>query len=140
MCLSTKIIEEIRERAETRLEIQNNHNGKAKLGCLIYRKGKGDVFCYGINRYNENYRARDGYPDSLHAEEAALGKLKKSEKPQKIIIVVYRINHNKKLCNSKPCDNCVKAIKITLIQKNYKLVGNKVWYTDKNGEFNFIHI
>ena len=45
-----------------------------------------------------------------------------------------------KLCMAKPCCNCVKGIKETLKKKNYKLRGNRCWYTNETGNFEYIKI
>lgn len=93
-------------------------------------------YAYGINQYNIDYKFT-----SLHAEVDAISKLKISEKCKKVTMVVFRVNNSgSKLCMAKPCINCVNTIKTELKYKNYKLKGNKCWYTDEEGNFSYIKI
>ena len=56
-------------------------------------------------------------------------------------MIVFRVNNSgSKLCMAKPCSNCVNTIRTQLKIKNYKLKGNRCWYTDENGEFAHIKI
>lgn len=88
-------------------------------------------YAFGMNRYNIDLKFK-----TIHAEMEAMNKLKKSEKTKKVNIVVFRINNaGTKLCMAKPCKNCVCGIKRTLEEKNYKLRGNKCWFTNEDGEF-----
>jgi hypothetical protein len=93
-------------------------------------------YAYGINQYNIDYKFT-----SLHAEVDAVTKLKSSEKCKKVTMVVFRVNNSgTKLCMAKPCKNCINTIKSELKQKNYKLKGNRCWYTDEAGNFSYIKI
>tara|TARA_B100000900_G_scaffold300910_1_gene259472 strand:+ start:500 stop:787 length:288 start_codon:yes stop_codon:yes gene_type:complete len=93
-------------------------------------------YAYGINRYNVDYKFT-----SIHAEIDAVSKLKKSEKTKKVNIIVFRVNNSgTKLCMAKPCCNCINGIKRGFKKKNYKLKGNRCWYTDEEGVLSFIKI
>ena len=93
-------------------------------------------YAFGMNRYNIDLKFK-----SIHAEIEAMNKLKKCEKTKKVNLVVFRVNNSgSKLCMAKPCPNCVCGIKKTLKEKNYKLRGNKCWYTNEEGKFEYIKI
>ena len=93
-------------------------------------------YAFGINRYNIDFKFK-----TIHAEMEAMNKLKKSEKTKKVSMVVFRVNNSgTKLCMAKPCQNCVCGISKILKEKNYKLKANKCWYTNEEGEFNYIKI
>jgi|TARA_B100000524_G_C23634537_1_gene364416 uncharacterized protein (UPF0333 family) len=93
-------------------------------------------YAYGINRYNIDLKF-----STIHAEMEAVNSLRKSEKNVSIKMIVFRVNNSgTKLCMAKPCDNCVKGIRRTLRKKNYRLKGNKCFYTNEDGEINFIKI
>ena len=116
-----------------RANIENCHNGRAKIGCVIVSDGF-DIF--GINHYNIDTKFT-----SRHAEVDAVTKLRYSEKQKQIIMLVFRTNNKgDKLLMAKPCDNCVKSIRKTLKYKNYKLKANKCYYTDREGKFSYIKI
>ena len=119
--------------SENRLNIKNNHNGHQNLGCVIFNKNR--IYAFGINQYNIDYKCK-----SLHAEVDALLYLKNQEKKCKIDIVVFRINNSHKYCNAKPCIHCIQNIRRTLKRKNYKLHGNRCWYTNENGILEYIKI
>lgn len=117
-----------------RLKIKNNHNGRAYIGCVIFNKN--NCYSYGINQYNIDFKF-----NTIHAEVDAVKKLKKNNKQKKVNMIVFRINKDEKqLCNAKPCINCIKTIQNELKKKNYRLKSNKCWYTDQQGNFNYIHI
>lgn len=91
-------------------------------------------YAFGMNRYNVDLKYT-----SIHAEIDAVRKLKKSEKTKKINIVVFRVNNSgSRLCMAKPCCNCVNGIKKALEEKNYKLKANRCWYTNEDGDFEYI--
>ena len=93
-------------------------------------------YAYGMNRYNIDLEF-----STIHAEMEAVNKLRKSKKNVSIKMIVFRINNSgTKLCMAKPCENCVKGIRRTLRKKNYRLKGNKCFYTNEDGEINFIKI
>jgi cytidine deaminase len=116
-----------------RSNIKNYKNGRAKIGCII----SSDAFdLFGINHYNI-----DSKFNSRHAEVDAVTKLRYTEKQKQITIIVFRTNNNgDKLMMAKPCEHCVLQIRRTLKFKNYKLKGNKCWYTDIDGNFSCIKI
>ena len=118
-----------------RSQIENCHNGRSKLGCIIYCDSFGyDIF--GINQYNV-----DDKFSSIHAEVAAVNKLRYTVKRKTVTMIVFRTNNKgDKLMMAKPCNNCENHIKKTLKYRNYKLKGNKCWYTDLDGSFSYIKI
>ena len=120
--------------AEYRLSIKNNHRGHSYLCCVIFFRNK--IYSYGINQYNVDFKF-----NTIHAEVDAVSKLKYSEKTKKVNLMVFRINRNKKeLCNAKPCQNCINCIKYFMKKKNYRLKSNKCWFTNENGEFDYLKI
>ena len=54
-------------------------------------------------------------------------------------MVVFRRCHDG-IGMAKPCENCIRGIKYGLRRKNYKLKGNKCYYSDKNGNIDFVYI
>ena len=116
-----------------RASIENCHNGRAKIGCVIVSDSF-DIF--GINHYNIDTKFK-----SRHAEVDAVTKLRYSEKQKQVTMLVFRTNNKgNKLLMAKPCDNCVRTIRKTLKYKNYKLKANKCYYTDREGKFSYIKI
>ena len=116
-----------------RAHIENYHNGRAKIGCVIVSDSF-DIF--GINHYNIDTKF-----NSRHAEVDAVTKLKYTEKQKQITMLVFRTNNKgDKLLMAKPCKNCVREIRRTLKFKNYKLKANKCYYTDEEGNFSYIKI
>ena len=80
-----------------------------------------------------NNKASKENKDNIHAEVDCVNRLKKSEKPYPINLIVFRTNNKgDKLMNAKPCECCIKAIDFTLKRKNYKL--KKLCYSNENGE------
>tara|TARA_B100001057_G_C22482792_1_gene807092 strand:- start:285 stop:605 length:321 start_codon:yes stop_codon:yes gene_type:complete len=93
---------------------------------------KGNIFySTGINQYNIDLKQK-----SKHAEVDAINNLKKSKKPKKLSLFVFRVNRHGEICNAKPCECCHKYIIHEIKRKNYKL--GKIWYTDVNGDFKFL--
>ena len=79
-----------------------------------------------------NNKASKENKDCIHAEVDCVSRLKKSEKPHPINLIVFRTNNKgDKLMNAKPCECCIKTIEFTLKRKNYKL--KKISYSDDNG-------
>ena len=55
--------------------------------------------------------------DCVHAEVDCVSRLKKSEKPHPINLIVFRTNNKgDKLMNAKPCECCIKAIVETKLE------------------------
>ena len=119
--------------ASKRCCIENCHNGRAKIGCIICTT-RSDIF--GINYYNI-----DNKYTSIHAEVDAVNKLRYTKKQKKIEMIVFRTNNKgDKLMMAKPCQCCVFYIRKTLKYRNYKLKSNKCWYTNEDGDFSYIKI
>jgi hypothetical protein len=90
-------------------------------------------YAFGHNQYNLNNRASQENKDCIHAEVDCVSRLKNSEKPCPINLIVFRTNNKgDKLMNAKPCKCCLKTIDFTLKRKNYKL--KKLCYSDENGD------
>lgn len=81
-----------------------------------------------MNEYNTN--------NTIHAEMNAVKSLKCQLKTKKVDIIVFRTNKTATsiLC-SKPCQNCIKGVKKTFIEKNYKL--NRFYYINYDGEVEY---
>ena len=82
------------------------------------------VLSHGQNHYKHDNIL------SIHAEVAALNKLKVSRNIKYIDLVVIRINKTGILCNSKPCSNCVKFMNTILIKRRYRI--SNIYYSDEN--------
>lgn len=85
------------------------------------------VLSYGMNQYRNKSK-------SIHAENAALTKLKNrtSKKKKKVNILVIKTSKTGILGNSKPCYYCMLDLKNYSPIKGYKI--NNVYYSDTNGE------
>jgi len=120
--------------SKNRITIKNNHNGKAYIGCVIFDGNY--YYSYGINQYNIDFKF-----NTIHAEVDAVKKLKPSLKPQRVNMIVFRINRkNKNLCMAKPCISCIQYISKFLKKKNYILNRNRCWYTDEKGNLDYVKI
>ena len=94
-------------------------------------------YAFGVNQYNINLKASEDNKDCIHAEVDCIQKLKKSQKPQPLNIIVFRTNNKgDKLMMAKPCINCENCINFTLKRKNYIL--KKIYYTNDDGNINHI--
>ena len=117
-----------------RLNVKNDHNGRAYIGCVIFNRHQ--CYSYGINQYNIDFKF-----NTIHAEVDAIIKLKRKYKPKKVHMIVFRINRdNHKLCNAKPCIHCINYMQRNLRRKNYILKNNRCYYTDEQGNINYIKI
>ena len=87
----------------------------------------------GVNQYNV-----DGKYRTIHAEVDVVNKLKKSIKSKRVNMLVFRVNKQGQICMSKPCVNCMRTIKRKLKDKNYRC--SKIYYTEQNGDINFLYI
>ena len=88
-----------------------------------------------MNLYNTdmNIHFRNQIPQTIHAEENTVHKLKTSEKNKPIDIVVFRTNKNgSSLLMAKSCDNCKRIMKKVFLLKNWK--PRKLIFTDDNGQ------
>jgi hypothetical protein len=85
---------------------------------------------YGTN-YVGNERGDD---PGLHAECDVLGKLiplKYKRKLEPINLLVIRLSKTNKIQSSKPCNNCIKNMKVIPEKKGYKL--QYIYYSDGEG-------
>lgn len=99
---------------------------KMKHGaCLFVSYNK--ISSYG---YNSDNRTKIGkyYSPSNHAEKSCLSQSSylKNDKKKKVSMMVVRVNSFGKLCNSRPCDDCIKYI------KQYKQI-ERIYYSDERG-------
>lgn len=114
--------------------------GYAYIGCVACDLKKEKIYCSGINLYNTdlNTQFRGKFPQTVHAEENTVRKLKTSEKHKPIDIVVFRTNKNgTSLLMAKSCHNCKSLMNKILIQKNWK--PRKLIFTDENGQLRNDH-
>ena len=110
----------------------NDHRGHKNIGCVIFRNGI--VESYGYNLYNTNK-----WHGSIHAEEAAINKLKKSNKNKKVDVLIFRINKSyEKIMTCLPCNECKRRLKFDIDKKGYNL--NKIFctYVNKDKKLNFL--
>jgi len=76
-----------------------------------------------------------GNEPGMHAEHDAINKLKplgRKKRLQNINMLVIRLSKNNRLQNSKPCANCIRAMKILPERKGYKI--QNIYYSDDNGD------
>ena len=82
-------------------------------------------YSFGYNQYETNIVNK-----TIHAEDHAIKKLKKTKKRRKVDVIVFRIcNSGKHILDGKPCEKCKKLLKLNLEKKGYRL--NRVYYTEK---------
>lgn len=77
----------------------------------------------------------DGNVPGIHAEHAAINKLKplyRKKRLQTINLLVIRISKNNKLQSSKPCTNCIQNMKTLPEKKGYKI--KNVYYSNNDGD------
>jgi deoxycytidylate deaminase len=115
---------------------KNSDYKRIHIGCVITYKGIPISFGFNSNkthpmqkRYNKfripNYDECDCIP-KVHAEIAALSKLKKNElNPKKVELFIYRMMDKDKYGMARPCPSCMKAIKDFGIRK--------IYYTTEDG-------
>jgi len=105
---------------------------------IIYRafyQGNGNlkkarILSFGINQMGDTYGKMPG----IHAECDALSKLmplKNKKRLESINILVVRLSSKNKIQSSKPCNNCIEAMKRIPEKKGYKI--ENVYYSDENG-------
>ena len=114
--------------------------GYAYIGCVACDLKKEKIYCSGINMYNTDLNTQflGSNPQTVHAEENTVRKLKTSEKHKPIDIVVFRTNKNgTSLLMAKSCHNCKSLMNKILIQKNWK--PRKLIFTDENGQLRNDH-
>lgn len=96
-----------------------------------FQKGKVNILSFGFNQVGDV----DGNVPGIHAEHAAINKLKPSyrkKRLQTINLLVIRISKNNKLQNSKPCTNCIQNMKTLPEKKGYKI--KNVYYSNNDGD------
>jgi hypothetical protein len=80
-----------------------------------------------------SHRTNFCYWGSLHAEIDALRKVKKKiGKPQKLNMIVIRINKLGELGMSKPCVNCIKKIEKFQEYKNIRITS--IYFSESSQE------
>lgn len=94
---------------------------KFKHGCVIYDK-RGNIISVGNNKLRKSKYGV--YEFTTHAEIDAIVKTLVDDLRNYNLLVV-RIGKTK-MCNSKPCVNCLKIIN--------KVGIKNIYYSDKNGE------
>lgn len=123
---------------EISFAIAGKHNGiqRCKHFTFIYEKNK--LLSIGINnpkthpsnlRYNYLNKQKNKISEIVgtHSEMNAVRKLGNFYNYSDLIMVNTRINRNKKIDYSKPCNGCLEMI--------CELGFSKIYYTDKNGNF-----
>ena len=103
--------------------------------CRVFYKGKGDlkkarVLSYGVNKMGDSV----GLMPGIHAEYDAIAKLirlRKRKKLKNVNLLVIRLSGKNKLQSSKPCSNCIDAMKILPEKKGYKI--QNIYYSDSEG-------
>lgn len=75
-----------------------------------------------------------GKTPGIHAECDALSKLmplKNKKRLENINLLVVRLSSKNKIQSSKPCVNCIEAMKIIPERKGYKI--ENIYYSDADG-------
>jgi cytidine deaminase len=75
---------------------------------------------------------------STHAEVSAINNLPSTKKKININIYVIRIDRNGNRTYSKPCPNCQKFMKSTLLKRGYCL--KKIIYSANENEFEYMKL
>jgi len=92
---------------------------KQKIGCVIFNKKK--IISKGYNTPSKSIKKLhpkyQRWPNSIHAEVAAIIKAKTDLKGCDILVV--RINNDDKFRLAKPCHNCMMYIEHVGIHKIY---------------------
>jgi hypothetical protein len=100
--------------------------------CVLHSSlKKANILCYGINIMGD----ADGLEPSIHAEHAALLKLKPRKNKKHLFginLLVIRISKRNKLQNSKPCANCIYNMKTLPNQRGYKI--KHIYYSNEHGD------
>ena len=110
----------------------NDHRGHNYIGCVIFRNG--NIESYGYNLYDT-----DCWHRSIHAEENAINKLRKSKKNKKVNVLLFRLDKSyKHFLTCLPCEKCKKRLKFDIDKKGYKL--NKIYCTniDEQNNLDFV--
>ena len=105
------------------------------VACII--KGKfgrlknTSILCYGCNMVTTGCNQGVG----IHAEQDAINRLKplaKRKHLQNIDIFVIRLSKKNKMQNSKPCENCIKNMRLLPERKGYRI--KAIYYSNNQGE------
>ena len=100
-----------------------------------FYKGNGNlkkvrILSFGVNQMGDS----DGKVPGIHAECNALSKLmplKNKKRLENINLLVIRLSSKNKIQSSKPCINCIEAMKIMPQRKGYKI--ENIYYSDADG-------
>lgn len=96
----------------------------------IATSNKIKIIAYGANYIGDE----KGNDPGLHAEQDVLEKLaplKYKKKLENIHLLVVRLSKTNKIQSSKPCNNCIRWMKIIPEKKGYKL--QNIYYSDGDG-------
>lgn len=92
---------------------------KPKVGAVIFDKNK--IVSVGHNTGQRSVKSLlkkfQRYPNSVHAEVAAILNAKRSVKGLDILVV--RVSANNKLMLSMPCENCFMYLKYVSLKRCY---------------------
>ena len=95
-----------------------------------------NVYSIGINKYIFNKKLN--YFSTIHSEISAINILKNT-KINKLDILIIRIDKNKKLQMSKPCQHCLLKLKLKNIRNVYYSDGSSI-ICEKLNEMTTNHI
>lgn len=126
------IDEMIDQRIKPFCRLQSNFH---HIACIFKDKKFDNRLSFGSNSFYHHQHSTQPYRKSIHAEVDAIYKLQNNNNNvKKINIMVIRITKTGKLCNSKPCEQCIRDLKILVPKKGYKL--EWIFYSDSNGQIN----
>lgn len=115
----------IQEKA--RLEAKKSNMERYQIGCVCF-KGK-RIISYGFNQVRSTSRIPNKYkkfPNSLHAEQHAIMKIRNKEILKGSSILVVRVNRSGEFLMAKPCENCLNTIRFFGIKE--------IFYSNEDGK------
>ena len=94
-------------------KLWNKINYKVQVNWLLYNKKKNYIIKYGSSRPNSKF----SYHTSTHAEIKAILKYRLLDNKKNIIIIIFKLDLNKKILPAFSCLTCDKYIKKLNIQE-----------------------
>ena len=114
-------------RGLRKTNICGNYN---HISCVL--KGKHQqILSFGINQLGDSVKNTAG----IHAEADAISKLlplRNKKKLENINILVIRISPTNKIQSSKPCEHCIRMLKILPRRRGYQI--QDIYYSNTYGE------
>lgn len=108
------------------MSMKSDHH-QAKVGAVVLQKNKALSSGYNQDKKTHPFLKKHGfhYNQSIHAEMAAIFRMKNKENLKGATIVVYRETKDGHMAMSKPCAVCQKLMRIYGVKK--------IMYSTENG-------